>query len=338
MMKVLLVSFSGTGITRYFAALIQEILAEQGHDCLCRDLEELVDLPALWQKNPVALKYTLHADAKHPLDGSDLPYLPVTAALKTTREAPELLYLEKEWSSFDLIGFGSPVYEFRPAPVVIRFLLDMPFREGSPAVFSFATHDGAPGDYAPFMAELLEAKGYSCLGHLDHSFLISALLVMSKQYDQVRIGRRLSLKTEQARLKINRFLKQLLPKSGGTLGRPSGSRFSTRLTALPFRLIYAWSMVLLLEKLLFGFGLDKCGCIRCYTCINQCPQGLIEKDSQGYPVRYRHCMYCFRCLNWCPTGVLYFSALTRNKARFPGPDILLESAREHHPERWLKKR
>ncbi|MDY6827121.1 MAG: hypothetical protein SVV67_08120 [Bacillota bacterium] len=43
------------------------------------------------------------------------------------------------------------------------------------------------------------------------------------------------------------------------------------------------------------------------ACVQQCPQGLIELDDEGYPIRHYHCMYC---LNWCPTDALYFSKAT----------------------------
>jgi len=64
------------------------------------------------------------------------------------------------------------------------------------------------------------------------------------------------------------------------------------------------------------------------TCVNQCPQGLIELDEDNYPIRYYHCMYCLRCLNWCPTDALYFSPVTNGKARLPGLEVLLEAVQQ----------
>ena len=335
-MRVLLISFSGTGITRYFASLIKQEFENQGHDCVCRDLEELADLPELWKSGSLALKYTTNAELKYPLDGSGELYRPLSEALRNTVQAPQLQHLEEEWSSFELIGFGSPVYEFRPAPVMIQVLLSMPYFKNSPSAFSFATHDGAQGDFPLFMMRLLQGRGFNYLGHLDHSFLITIPLVVSRRYDQARAGRRLARQSVRAEKRIQRFISRIMPNPGGGF-QPVTPGLTARLAAYPFRLVYTWVMDLLLGKFLLGYGLDKSNCIKCYTCINQCPQGLIDKDREGFPLRQRHCMYCFRCLNWCPTGAIYFSALTKGKARFPGPETLLESAREHHPERWLKK-
>lgn len=336
-MKVLLIYFSGTGMTRYYASLIREEIESRGHLCDCREIEELVDLPSLWRKNPVSLSYTLRADAVRPLDLS-FNYQSVGTALQSINEEPELLYLKQVLSAYDLLGVGSPVYEFQPAPVIIRFLLDLPFFSGTLPVFSFATHDGAQGDFAAFIKRLLQSKGFTYLGHLDQSFILSTWLIFRRQYDPVRAGERLVRKTEKAKKKIRAALDRFGLTPNGTNPLPGKTPRAALLQLFPLRLLYSWMMRLLLSYLFFGFGLDRNGCLKCYTCIRQCPQGLIGKDNRGFPVRRYHCMYCLRCLNWCPTGTLYFSRRTRNRARFPGPEALLEAAREHHPERWVVKK
>ncbi len=338
-MKVLLVCFSGTGMTRYYASLIQEQLIARGCQCVCRELEELVDLPALWGQKPVALNYTLRAEQKRPLTKITAKYIPVSTALSAAEEVPELQYLQDQWGEFDLIGFGSPVYEFRPAPVMIRFMLDLPLFSAPPPAFSFATHDGVPGDFALFMEQLLTIKGFAYRGHLDQALINSSSLIIRRTYNRARVGRGLEHKSYQARLKISRFLDGLesISPKGTTNVHQTRRNCTAGAVALPWRLMFTWGMDLLLSTFFFGYGLDKRGCIRCHTCINQCPQGLLEIDSEGYPIRYHHCMYCLRCVNWCPTGVLFLSGFTRGKNRFPGPEALLEAAHEHHPERWVMK-
>lgn len=338
-MKALLVCFSGTGMTRYFASLIEEGLILRGIQCDCRSIEEIADIPALWQKNPLALNYTIVAEKKRPLRKPSRPSISVAEAMQSSGEAPELLHFMQDWASYDLIGFGSPVYEYRPAPVLIRFLLDLPDFGGKVPVFSFATHDGAQGDYASFMEMLLKRKGFVYRGHLDQAFVNSAAFVLRRHYDTARSGRALTRKSAQANQKISRFLDRLdaAPAKDYPKDYASKPGFLVGLAALPWRFLFTMGMDYLLNKFFFGYGLERGGCIQCYTCIKQCPQGLIEKDSRGYPLRNRHCMYCLRCLNWCPTSALYFSTVTRGKARFPGPEALLDSAREYHPERWVKK-
>jgi ferredoxin len=326
-------------MTRYFASLIQEGFISRGIECDCCSIEEIADIPALWQKNPLALNYTIRVEKRRPLCKSSRLYTSVDEAMQSRAEAPELEHFKEEWASYDLIGFGSPVYEYRPAAVMIRFMLDLPDFGGKREAFSFATHDGAQGDYASFMERLLERKGFVYRGHLDHTFVNSAVLVMRRRYDTARSGRALARKSAHAEKKIHRFLDQLNAVSAKDISRETASKpgLLVSFAALPWRFMFMLGMEYLLYKFFFGYGLEHGGCIQCYTCIKQCPQGLIEKDRRGYPRRNHHCMYCLRCLNWCPTGVLYFSAITRGKTRFPGPDALLDSAREHHPERWLKK-
>ncbi len=337
MYRALLVYFSGTGITRHFAQLIQEQMEEQGYLCDLLNLEELIDITVLWQKKPVALHYTIRAEVKRPLSKYPWPYIELQDALKAVTENPILSNLESEWEDYDVIGFGSPVYGFRPAPVMIRFLLDLPVFKKPKRVFSFATHDGAQGDYENFMSQVLTDKGLKFVGHIDHTFVYSASAVIRTSFNRLTAGRLLVQKSVQAKENIKIFIKYL---NNLLQGIQDIYRIATPMSiifGLPYRLIYSYGIDFLLNHFLFGFGIHKDKCIQCMTCVMQCPQGLIELDDDGYPLRLYHCMYCLRCLNWCPTDALYFSKLTNGKARFPGPEVLLEAAKQDELSARLKK-
>jgi NAD-dependent dihydropyrimidine dehydrogenase PreA subunit len=325
MLKVLLIYFSGTGITRYYASLIQEEMEKRGYNCDCLNLEEITDLPTLWQKNPVALNYTIRAEVKRPLGKYPWPYQNLKTALTNARENKLFKNLLHKWDKYDLIGFGSPVYSFRPAPVMVRFLLDLPNFTKKIRVFSFSTHDGAQGDYAIFIKKLLKLKGFKYVGHLDQSFVYSASAVMRKKFDYLVMGRLLMKKSYQARKNIFMFLEYINSLYYGIPYKYNTANPLGKLFGLPYRLIYSYGVDVLLNNFLFGFGIEKSECVQCMTCVQQCPQGLIEVDVEGYPIRHYHCMYCLRCLNWCPTGALFFSQSTKGKARFPGPDVLLDA-------------
>ncbi len=337
MYKALLVYFSGTGITRYFAQLIQEQMESRGYVCDLLNLEELTDLTVLWQKKPVALPYTIRAEVKRPLSKYPWPYMDLKEALQTAAENPVFKNLEGEWEDYDVIGFGSPVYGFRPAPVMIRFLLDLPEFKRPRRVFSFATHDGAQGDYENFMRQVLTEKGLKYVGHIDHTFIYSASAVLRKSFDHLNIGRLLVKKSEEAKNNIAIFLKYL---DNLLAGYHDVYRIATPMSiifGLPYRLVYSYGIDFLLNHFLFGYGIHRDKCIQCMTCVMQCPQGLIELDEEDYPIRLYHCMYCLRCLNWCPTDALYFSRLTNGKARFPGPEVLLEAVKQEQLASRLKK-
>lgn len=338
MHKALLVYFSGTGVTRYYASLIQEQMEKRGFSCDCLNLEELVDLPTLWQKKPVALHYTINAEKKRPLGNYPWPYQDLKEALRTASENPLLSKLKKEWADYRLIGFGSPVYSFRPAPVMIRFLLDLPGFDENVRAFSFATHDGAQGDYEAFMKYVLGLKGFHYVGHLDQTFVYSASIVMRRHFDHVKTGHLLAQKTKQAEINIGLFLDYVESLGYDFSYRYPGPDTLSKMVALPYRLLYSYGVDILLNHLLFGYGINKEDCVQCMTCVNQCPQGLLEVDDDGYPIRYYHCMYCLRCLNWCPTSALYFSAVTRDKARFPGLEVMTEAALQHDLDFGPEKR
>ncbi|MDY6827122.1 MAG: hypothetical protein SVV67_08125 [Bacillota bacterium] len=57
---------------------------------------------------------------------------------------------------------------------MIRFILALPVLNRSIRVFSFATHDGAQGDFEVFMKKILTPKGFKYVGHLDQTFVNSA--------------------------------------------------------------------------------------------------------------------------------------------------------------------
>ncbi len=335
MIKVLLVYFSGTGMTRYFTTLIQAEMVKRGYSCDIADLEELVDMPTLWQKKPVALRYTIRAEEKRPLGKYPWPYLDLNTALNSAKPNQSLNKLIKKWTDYDLIGFGSPVYAFRPAPVMIRFLLDLPFFDKKVRAFSYATHDGAQGDYEPFMKSLLKTKGFKYVGHLDQTFINSALAVMLKNFDHLKTGRLLAEKSFRARKNIFLFLEYIHSLFYGIPFKYRSANPVEKIFGIPYRFVYSYGIDFLLNNFLFGFGIHKENCILCMTCVQQCPQGLIELDDDGYPIRHYHCMYCLRCLNWCPTDALYFSPLTDGKARFPGPETLLEAVHQDNLSRRI---
>lgn len=336
MLNVLLIYFSGTGMTRYYTSLIREEMVKRGYVCDTIDLEELTDLPTLWQKKPVALNYTIRAEEKRPLGNYPWPYLDLKTAINEASVNPLLSGLAKDWSKYDLIGFGSPVYAFRPAPVMIRFLLDLPLFSKKIRAFSYATHDGAQGDYEAFMRNLLTSKGFKYIGHLDQPFIYSASAVVRSSYDYLKAGEMLIKKSFQARRNIFIFLEYIHSLFYGIPYWYRTSNPLEKLLGFPYRLVYSFGVDLLLNNFLFGFGIHKEDCILCMTCVQQCPQGLIELDDDGYPIRHYHCMYCLRCLNWCPTDALYFSPLTDRKARFPGPEVLLDTVLQGGLDRRIK--
>lgn len=96
MLKVLMVYFSGTGVTQYFASLIEAEMIKRGYSCDSVNLDELVDLPTLWQKGPVALHYTIRAELKRPLGKYPWPYQDLTTAQQEAEENPLLSSLKKK--------------------------------------------------------------------------------------------------------------------------------------------------------------------------------------------------------------------------------------------------
>jgi len=58
-------------------------------------------------------------------------------------------------------------------------------------------------------------------------------------------------------------------------------------------------------------------CIQCYTCVNVCPQGALEKDGKDGKIQIerKKCDGCFKCVRLCPANALkaYGSFMTVNE-------------------------
>ena len=54
----------------------------------------------------------------------------------------------------------------------------------------------------------------------------------------------------------------------------------------------------------------SCGvCNDCESCINHCPEGILERDGEGYRFNYDYCKGCGICSTECPRGVVIMSEL-----------------------------
>ena len=311
-MKILLVYFSGTGNTRYYSELMAREISMRGHECELFNIEDGIDLPGLWRQNPVIHDYMLEAEKRVPLDP---PGIEKTADEKSLRTALEK-FREKA-VCHDLIGFGSPVYFFRPAPVMESFIEFMPDIRGK-SVFTYGTHMEGPVEFPQNFGRLLKNKTAGVAGHVDdhimHSELIPGLpdfLPVAKIFDVY-----LKYRLPMIKRKISAFLNKLgISKNSSSIRRLVVPEPGAGMKAVGK----------LIEKALyssFGFSIGndllKERCTRCGLCAKNCPMGLISFKKDRCPTRSRHCMYCLRCLNICPEKAVIWRPIYKNTARFKG--------------------
>lgn len=84
-----------------------------------------------------------------------------TCDMAETREyTPELA------GRYDLIGFASPVFAYKPSLVMLEFIKRLPDAKGK-ACFTFFTHAGVVGNSHWMLAKMLGKKGYKVIARKD---------------------------------------------------------------------------------------------------------------------------------------------------------------------------
>jgi ferredoxin/flavodoxin len=63
---------------------------------------------------------------------------------------------------------------------------------------------------------------------------------------------------------------------------------------------------------------DRCN--GCGTCSKICPVGNIEQE-ENHPVWKHNCVRCFACIQWCPQQAIQFGAITVKRKRYHHPDV-----------------
>lgn len=324
-MNILLVYFSATGNTKYFAETMGAIIAGRGHRCELFDVEKRFDLSEVWWANPVIPDYIREAERRVPLEIELAAAAANNAKNEYSSVGKAFENFERYSAGFDLIGFGSPVYFFEPPAVFSSFIRSLPVVKGRRA-FTFGTHMEGPVRFAENIRRLLEERGFEVIGHSDDHIMHSELVPFFPEYIVRESLQKRYFRYRRPKIarKIERFL--------DSLNIVKGARAES-VTPLPFRTAPLIDRAAggLVEKGLyatmkyyFGSRVLKDKCVKCGLCAEKCPMKLIAMDpAGGYPVRTSHCMYCLRCLNICPAGAISYAPIADGKARFRGLDRLM---------------
>ncbi|HBC73526.1 MAG TPA: hypothetical protein DC017_01470 [Candidatus Wallbacteria bacterium] len=324
-MNILLIYFSATGSTKYFAETMGKLISGRGHRCELFDVEKHFNLSDIWWSNPVIPRYIEEAEHRLPLgiklreaalNNNNVEYSSVKKAFEN---------MERYLSNFDLIGFGSPVYFFEPPAVFSSFINSFPAQSGR-KVFTFGTHMEGPVWFSENIKKLLAARGFEVIGHTDSHIIHSEMVPF---FPKFLVGeglqkRYLRYRRPKIARGIERFLDSLNIVKGAAADGITPAAF--RPAPLIDRTVGG-----LVEKGLYatmryylGSRVLKDKCTKCGLCAEKCPMKLIAMDpSNGYPIRTSHCMYCLRCLNICPSEAISYAPLADNKARFKGFDKLV---------------
>jgi len=311
-MKILLVYFSATGNTKFYSSLLAAKLKKTGHECELVDIEKSFNAPSLWRERPVIQPYMLEADRRVKM------FAPAGCSGGPIQQdnSASLISFAQKASQFDLIGFGSPVYFFRAAPVMESFIKLMPSLRGMTA-FTYGTHMEGPIAFAENFKSVLSEK-VKVIGHVDdyimHTEMVPAIAeFMAKQPYLERYFR---YRMPTINYKMEKFIKKIglgcMPGSLSPFETPPADAISKFIGKAVEQGLY------LLFPYAIGNRTIKSRCVKCMQCVKNCPIGLIKEAPDGYPLRDSHCMYCLRCINSCPTNAIIFTGYYKNTARFRG--------------------
>ena len=193
---------------------------------------------------------------------------------------------------YNVLGFGSPVYYFRPPFSVTNYLKNLPELDGMPA-FVFVMHGTYRFDTGNMIRRALATKGAKevgyfhahghdlFVGYLKEGYLFSpnhpsdTELVEAEAFGHdiaAHVGDKHYIRPEE----------DLTPALIYRLGR-----FFTG----------HWFVNNFYTRL---FRLDRDKCTVCGLCIKLCPMKNISEGNNRYPVWGRNCLLCFTCELTCP--------------------------------------
>ncbi len=190
---------------------------------------------------------------------------------------------------YDLLGFGHPVFFWKPPLNVRRFIDSLPPLEGRKA-FVFCTWGTHKSSALSVTAKMLSQRGLQILGTFD-----------ARGFDSYPIYKRMGLgfgHPDEKELAAAR-------EFGADLARKVKTDEATRV-ALPRVIFHLLPLLpsdwLKSSRLFPKVRLSQEACDGCGECIAFCPVSNIEMFS--YPILGDDCLKCYHCTEACPRTAL----------------------------------
>jgi ferredoxin len=215
----------------------------------------------------------------------------------------------------EVIGIVFPVYDFKPAPIVLEFIRRLSEID-SKYLFAVGTYGVTPLN----AMKTLDKEIGTCGGKLSLGFVV--------KMPHNSIGHKTITIDEQNKMfenwkkKLEVVLgyvdtrKEDILETTNILFQLVSSRLIFRV--LPSLLRLAWHITTKGWKSLAFVSDEKCD--GCGICMRICPVDNIEMIDNR-PSWSNHCASCFACLQWCPKESIQAGSITVNMKRYHHPNV-----------------
>jgi len=217
----------------------------------------------------------------------------ISSGLESQELTTDLLPLHQvipgELGRYDLLGFGHPVFFWKPPLNLQRFINSLPSLEGQRG-FVFCTWGSHKSSALLVTARMLSQRGLQILGTFD-----------ARGFDSYPVYRKMGLGLGHP------DEKDLAAAMGFGASLARKMRHDEKVEVLSPRWIFHLLPILspdwLTSSRLFPKArLTQEACDRCGECAKVCPTGNIEMTP--YPLLGENCLGCYRCAEVCPLGAL----------------------------------
>ena len=195
-----------------------------------------------------------------------------------------------DFPKYDLIGFGTPVYYFKPPFHILDILKALPSLEGKKG-FIFTTSGGNPGATIHKMKQVTDKKGLKIIDGNDEEFIGLDKHQLYRDFDYT-LPSTIGHPNEEDLEKGRKFGVQLIEK---VLDPDTPERDDFRTKDSVFAQLTSFKEI---NKHFPKFNLNEDKCSQCGECAETCPVDAIVLDP--YPQWVKECDRCYICEMWCP--------------------------------------
>jgi Pyruvate/2-oxoacid:ferredoxin oxidoreductase delta subunit len=196
---------------------------------------------------------------------------------------------------YDALIIGTPTYHAAPAKVIMRYFLSLPRLDNSIPAFIFNTRGLASLNTNRILSKKLYAKNIITLldreyrGPASDGALVAPFIKPFFEFEK------------NLKKKINRDCMLFMEKLDKNELQASIPKFR-------FGSIINAPNKLAGQYFTLKIHLHKTKCLKCKTCINECPHSAFSITNDGYPtINSKNCENCYRCIHHCPNKALSLS-------------------------------